>query len=392
MTRLRIYAHHGRIPQNFMSATPTTTSTTTPPPPPPIKEYWCELVDQNIVDIPGIGVPGYGMAGAIPPDEWRWDLGYDPTAINFNVTKICILIVDNQQNSYDYTLISPTGQRIPVPGIIVPGPLAPLAGWGNPAAPFGGLQICWFENVPNAKGVWKIEVRQKAGFLGVPTDAAWANGISHVQLHNHPVEGILAVEFEGNEVLPPTTTTTTTSTTTTPRPPTTTPRPPTTTPRPPTTSTTTTTTPPTTTTSTTTTTTSTTTTSSTTPPPPPPILLGCLCLLLVAIALALIGITATTVLAWACSFFTSPLLGVAITTAILGIVLLIIWILLCRACAAIIVLISWFSRLAAAMPLLAALLAILGLYGCAIGALIVGGFFAVVVAVLNWFGRIVGCV
>ena len=124
-TSLRVYAHHGPIPSGFVMATPTTTSTT-PPAPAPIAEFWCELVDQSTVDTPGGGAPGYGQAGAVAPDQWRFDLGYSPSAVDYSVTGLCVLLVDTTQNSYDYVLISPTGQQIPVPAVGVFGPLSPM--------------------------------------------------------------------------------------------------------------------------------------------------------------------------------------------------------------------------------------------------------------------------
>ena len=68
-----------------------------------------------------------------------------------------------------------------------------------------------------------------------------------------------------------------------------------------------------------------------------------------------------------------------------------LWIILCRDCPAIFLLIDWFTRLALLMPVVAALLALGGLFGCAAGALIVGGLFGIILAVLNLGRGIVGC-
>src|SRR2546421_1563223 len=304
MPSLRVYAHHGAPPSAFTAATPSTTSTP-PPTPKPVAEYWCELVDQPTIDAPGGASPGYGQAGAVAPDQWRFDLGYAAGAVDFSVTGLCVLLVDTTQNSYDYVLVSPSGQVIPVPAVVVFGPMTPMSAWGNPAAPFGGSQGCWNQipTIASARGIWRIQLFQKPGFFGLPTDAFWANGVSHVQLYNSPVEGILAVQFTGVEVLPTTTTTTTSTTTSTTS----------TTTSGPTTTSTTTSGPGGTTTSTTTagpggTTSSTTTTSTSTtnttaaPPVGGP---GCLCMAAVILALILVAATAIMLFTWACGGFFS---------------------------------------------------------------------------------------
>ncbi len=383
-TVLRVYAHWGRPPTAF-GTLPATACQGTPGTPntPPLREYWCELVNQATIDSPGPGIAGYGQSAANPAD--RFDLGYDSAnvgAINFNVTKLCVLLVDGKKNDYDYTLITPSGRCIPVPSAIVLASYPALPNWPHPA-----IGYCWNQspNIMGAKGIWKIEVRQTTGFAGVPTDGVWPNGVTQVAPYNSPVEGLLALEFEGDEVFPTTTTTSTTTPTTTTS---------TTTP-----TTTTSTTTPTTTTSTTTpttttsTTTPTTTTSTTTPQPPTRP--SCLCLILLIIALALIAMAAIAFLAWACSGFANPaILVFGIVAAVLGLILLIIWILLCAAlqCAALFVLIDTFTGLVIAMPIVAAILAFVGLPNCGIGALIDWGFFGIVLSALYKFGEVVGCI
>jgi hypothetical protein len=74
-------------------------------------------------------------------------------------------------------------------------------------------------------------------------------------------------------------------------------------------------------------TTTTTTSSSTTSRPPSG--RGCLCILLLVLALALIGLAAIAFMSWACAGFISPTaLLIATTAAGLGLVLLVIWILM----------------------------------------------------------------
>jgi hypothetical protein len=348
MPRIRAYAHHGPVPPNFLPgpSSATCAGTTGTASTPPLKTYWCELTDHNSIDAPGIGVTGYGSAAATFPDQFRFDLGYAPAADNFNVTTLGILIVGTSQpNAFDYTLVSPTGQCFPVPPVIVAGPMLPLPAWGNPASPFQGQQLVWNQSVPLAKGVWKIEVRQKTGTLVIPSDAFWASGVSYVQLFNAPQEGILAVEFFGTEVFPP--------------PPTT---PPPTTPPP------------------------------TTPPPTTPAGGGCLCILLLVAALVLIAISAIAFVAWGCSGGFNPVLLVTATAAgLAGLALLGLWIALCRDCAAISFLTSFLIALAGLMMAIAALLALLGQFGCAQGAAMVVVLFLLVGLTLRGGGRAIGC-
>src|SRR6266508_4138850 len=111
MTMLRVYAHHGPIPSRFVTPRPSTMPL---PATPPVKQYWCELVAQSTVDSPG-AEPGYGQAGAVAPDEWRWDLGYASDAVDFTVTGLCVLLAGTTRDDYDYVLVSPYGLEIPVP-------------------------------------------------------------------------------------------------------------------------------------------------------------------------------------------------------------------------------------------------------------------------------------
>jgi hypothetical protein len=208
----------------------------------------------------------------------------------------------------------------------------------------------------------------------VSPPATFAGGTTHTA-HLTIITGSCFMQFSKSYTVGPcpgTTTTTTTSTTTTSTTTTSTTQPPTTPP------------------GTTTTTTTTATTSSTTSRPPTGG--GCLCTLLLVLAVALIGLAAIAFLSWACAGFISPAtLAVATTAAVLGLALLVIWILLCRFCAAIVFLRNTFMALSSAMLVLAAVLALLGLVTCAVGALINAAFFAAVAAVIFAFGRAVRC-
>jgi hypothetical protein len=144
------------------------------------------------------------------------------------------------------------------------------------------------------------------------------------------------------------------------------------------------------TTSTTTTTTTTTTTSTTTSAPSGG---GCLCLLLLILALIMIAAASALLFAWACGGFGNlALLLVGISAAVLGAILLALWALFCFDCASLLVLLSFFRVLIVALALAAGVLALLGLGNCAIGALIVAGFFAALVAMLFSIGQATGCI
>jgi hypothetical protein len=106
----------------------------------------------------------------------------------------------------------------------------------------------------------------------------------------------------------------------------------------------------------------------------------------------LIAAAAITLFTWACGGFVgAALVSTALGMTFTALVLLSAWILLCRDCEAIFVLIDWFTRLTLGMPLLAAVLATLGLFACAAGAIVVGGLFGVVLAALELGRGIVRC-
>src|SRR5262245_34706785 len=113
MTSVRAYAHHGPIPERFLTA--TVPALPVPGVPEPVRVYWCELVAQWRVADPGGGAPGYGQAGAVAPDQWRFDVGYADDADDFVVSGLCVLLVGATQDDYEYVLVSPSGVRCPVP-------------------------------------------------------------------------------------------------------------------------------------------------------------------------------------------------------------------------------------------------------------------------------------
>src|SRR4051812_14221148 len=198
MTTPRVYAPHGDIPSGFLTAT-LPALPTLPDDIVPLAEYWCELAPQSFVDSPpGYDGPGYGSMSAVAPDQWCFDLGFDPSATNFTVTGLCVLQVGTEQTDYEFVLISPAGERFQVPTGMEAVPMAPMPEWGDPASPGTGSQLCWGVNeaVEAGRGVWRLQVFSSSG-PSAPVEALWANGISCVQLGETPEAGHLAVEFTG---------------------------------------------------------------------------------------------------------------------------------------------------------------------------------------------------
>jgi hypothetical protein len=410
MAVIRVFAHHQSPPTSFgtmplAAGFPAATWT-----------YWAELADDATVLAEGFGPPpapgtvtnaaGTVVGTAVPKPV---DGSYLTGAINFGVQQVGIVFSGGLTTNYDFRLVSPTNTVIPVPlvgGVVVPG--VGTVYW----VPFA---------LATAKGVWKVEVLPVAGFGGAPNEVTWSAAaawpVPFVTLTGTPREGtILAVAFDGDIVvttttMPPTTTSTTT------KPPTTTQKPTTTSTTSTTTSTSTTTTaaPPTSTTTgrpTTTTrgpttstttgrpTTSTTTRSPTTsttagptaPPTMPPGPLGCICTLLLVAALALLGAAAVMLMIWGCSgFIAGPTLTAAIAAAVLALILLAIWIVVCRPCPQAALLARILLGLAALMVVIAIVFVLIGQVGCAVGALATAILFAIVGAIVRAIATAVGC-
>lgn len=119
------------------------------------------------------------------------------------------------------------------------------------------------------------------------------------------------------------------------------------------------------------------------------------CTLLLIASLVFITVSVIAFLIWGCSGLSNlPLLGIAIGAAVIGLGLLIWWIFCCAKtkCSTLFVLIDVFIALAALAPIAAIILALLKLGGCGIGALVDWGVFGSALAFLYWFGRKVGCI
>jgi len=106
----------------------------------------------------------------------------------------------------------------------------------------------------------------------------------------------------------------------------------------------------------------------------------------------LIASSATAFVVWGCSGGLNPALLVTATAAgLAGLALLGLWIALCRDCAAISFLTRFFIALAGLMMAIAALLALLGQFGCAQGTAMVVVLFLLVTLTLRGGGRAIGC-
>jgi hypothetical protein len=111
--------------------------------------------------------------------------------------------------------------------------------------------------------------------------------------------------------------------------------------------------------------------------------LGFLGTVLLLIAMALTAAAAINIFVWACrGYIDVGLFAAAVSLAVTVLVLLPVWTLLFRDGSVINRLSLWFAILSAGTPLLGAVLAIIGEFNCAGGALIVSGWFGTVVAVL----------
>jgi len=102
------------------------------------------------------------------------------------------------------------------------------------------------------------------------------------------------------------------------------------------------------------------------------------------IALAITAAAAIELFVWACRGYIDVALF-ATAVSFVGAVLFLLpaWMLIFRDGSVVALLSVWFARLSAGMPLLAAVLAIIGELNCAAGALIVSGMFGTILAVVT---------
>lgn len=368
MATIRAFLHHGSPPSVF-GPLPTAGGTTVPD-----KVYWTELYDLPTVTAQGYGPPVVigqvtNAAGVVAGNMQKpADDGYAPPAPNFGVQRVGLVVLfAPYPPALEFTLVSPSNQVSVVAGAPVPAP--------------GGGQVIWITWVlPLAAGLWKIEVRRRVTGTFLPNEYVWTDpnppGLSEPYVATGAyADGLLALVFDDTGP------TTTTTTTTTPTPTTTT----TTTTRQPTTTTTTTTI--TSTTPTTGTSTPTTQTTGTTVNGP-----GCWCALLLVLGLGLLAASAIAFIAWGCSgFLSAPLLTTGIVAGILSLIVLGIWVLLCRPCAEEVLLAKILLGLAVILVILAVVFALVGQLGCTVGSLITAVLFVVVAATLRLVGKIVGC-
>jgi hypothetical protein len=97
-------------------------------------------------------------------------------------------------------------------------------------------------------------------------------------------------------------------------------------------------------------------------------------------------------LTWGCAGFAGPgVFSFAVSIAVLGLIVLAAWILLCRDCPAIIAVRNTLMLLAAVMIVLTLVFFVIGSVGCAFGALAVALLFVIATLILFLLGRLVGC-
>jgi hypothetical protein len=107
------------------------------------------------------------------------------------------------------------------------------------------------------------------------------------------------------------------------------------------------------------------------------------------VALAITAAAAVSFFVWACrGYIGIGLFATAVSLTATVLFLLPAWALLFRTGAVLDQLSLWFARLSAGMPILAALLAIIGELNCAGGALVASGLFGLILAVLTVSRRV----
>lgn len=152
---------------------------------------WFELVKQ--VDIDAARWSGPNFPGPPPPSG---DQGYGPLAVGFRVTQITLDLPGAPGTDFEYTVVDPSGA---VSATITP------TGPGNYTVPV---------TTPfDGKGIWTVIINRQTGsvaaaptlFRGPAGPGAVAVYEPYISPYGSPLEGILAIEFIGDEILCPTT-------------------------------------------------------------------------------------------------------------------------------------------------------------------------------------------
>jgi hypothetical protein len=173
-----------------------------------IYSVWCPLVPQAVLDDPAVR---WGV-NTVPPRPPAWpgasgavgtvyDQGYGGGAVDFRVTGVRLW--QDPGKDFTYTISAPDGTVL---GPITPSSL--VSAWTIVPLPAA---------IASGKGIWRIDIDRAAGSsvaapgLEIGTPAA-AGGVDepYVSPYGNPFEGILGLEFTGDEVFATTVTPTVT--------------------------------------------------------------------------------------------------------------------------------------------------------------------------------------
>jgi len=168
----------------------------------PAYTVWVPLVSQADLDDPSTG---WG-SGAVPhphlPPAWpsssgaaanTYDQGYGATATDFAVTSLRIwqdLQGQGGSSDFVYTVVDPSG-------MVTIGPIAATVPWTT---------VPLTASIPSGKGFWTVYIERAAG-SGVAAPGLLQGSPpldeSYVSPYGHPDEGLLGIEFSGDEVACP---------------------------------------------------------------------------------------------------------------------------------------------------------------------------------------------
>ena len=165
-----------------------------------IYHVWCPLVAQSALDDP---MTRWGANTNSPPPSWEisagvplgtniYDEGYkNPNATDFKVTALRLWLNQGNGNDFSFTIIAPNGNII--------GAITPTArGWTD---------IPLNQTISSGKGIWKIDIDRAIGStvsaprLEIGLDVA-SGGVDEpfVSPYGSMLEGILGLEFTGEEI------------------------------------------------------------------------------------------------------------------------------------------------------------------------------------------------
>ncbi|MFE1797684.1 hypothetical protein ACFW9L_16125 [Streptomyces sp. NPDC059517] len=160
-----------------------------------VATYWAELAPQTVIDTAGYGPPPVPPQGSY--GQSLTDQGYGGSAAGFSVNSVCVFVVGTNTQRWGYYLITPGNTVLPAPGQ----PFIPANPQLGPA--------CIPAPAAAGAGIWKIEVVRLPNSPVLPPSPPgptpdppmWSNGITFVELYNAAQEGILVVDFDGQETV-----------------------------------------------------------------------------------------------------------------------------------------------------------------------------------------------